>query len=133
MRPAVGLRDRVCEAKCGFMVAVRPFQRHVDTDAVLFTSDNDGGFDQRGLATVKVLNECLDPAFVFQHDRRGFDASGIGQHQPDPRVQESQFAQSVFKGRQVEFGHRECFGRRHKGHRSAFFAIGVADDLKRAV
>ena len=85
--------------------------------------------DQRGLATIKVLNECLDPTFVFQHDGRGFDARH-GQHYQTPEFRKASSRNLCSKVDRLNSVIESR--RRHKSHRSAFFAIGVADDLKRA-
>ena len=99
----------------------------------MFTVDDDRAFNDRRFAAVEMFDERLDPAFIFQNGFHGLDTPCIGQHQAHTRIQECQFAQTMFERRDVEIDHGEGFGRWQERNRRSFLAIGIADDLKRAI
>ncbi len=90
-----------------------------------------GLVDQRGLGAVKVADEGFEAAIVKKFLALGLGVAQVAQDDPDPRVQEGEFAQAVLYGRVVELDHGEGLGR--GGERDLCAALRLAvDDRRRA-
>ena len=121
---AIALGDVVGEAEHVLVVAVIPFHRDLDRDAVLLANGVDGLGDQLGLGLVEMLDEGLHAALIHQVDFVRLCVALVAEDDVDAAVQEGQLAQAVFQRLAVVIGHRERAGRGQEAHRRA--GIGLA-------
>ncbi len=66
MGAAVALGDVVGEGQDIFVIAVVPFERDVDADAVANRRNGDRVGEQRGLGAVEIADERADAAFIVK-------------------------------------------------------------------
>ena len=134
---AIALRDVVGKGQNVFMVAVVPPHRDLNADAVTFTVHKDRLWEHRVLGAVEVFHELFHAAVVEQFRLDRFGRTLIFDENADARVQEGQFAQTLFQNIVAVFEVQEgAVGRiraggSHKAHLRAFFARSVTDHAER--
>ena len=132
VRAAVALRDVVGERQDVLVIAVIPFERDVDADAVAHRRNGDRLGEQRRLGAVEIFDEGGDPALVIQLVLDPLLVPRIGEDQAHARVEEGELAVAMLEPLEVELGDLERLGARQEGDAGALLALGRrADDLQR--
>ena len=132
MGAAIALGDVVGERQDVFVIAVVPFKRDVDPDAVADRRDGDRVGEQSDLGAVEIFDERGDSALVIELDLLAFLMSRVGQDEADPGVEEGEFAEAVLELFKVELDDLEGGRRGEEGDLRPLLALGRgADDLER--
>ena len=97
MGAAVALRNVVGERQDIFIIAVIPFKRDVDSNAVPLPVDGDRIGKQRCFRTVEIFDERGNPAFIIEFNLFLFGVAGIDKKNPDARIEKGKLAVTMFK------------------------------------
>ena len=137
MRAAVALRDVVGEAQHVFVIAVIPFERDIDADAIALAGDGNRVWEERGLRPVQPFHKGSNPAFVIKLHFLLFGMARVDQEQAHARIEEGQLPKPMLELVKVKLGDLEGFRARQKGHARAtlgaatFILSRRADHLER--
>ena len=127
MRAAIALRDVVGETQHIFIIAVVPFQRDLDADAVTLGRNGDGVGQQGHLVAIEIGNECANAALVIEVVFLDLLVAPVAQQNADARIEEGQLAIAVFQLLEIELQHiLEGFGAGHEGDAGALFNAALA-------
>ena len=132
VRPAVALRDVVGERQDVFVIAVVPFERDVDADAVAHGGNGDRLREQGSLRAVEIFDEGADSALVVKLMLDAFLVPRVGEDQANTRIEEGELAKAMLEPLEVELDDLERLGARQERHLGSLLAFGRrADDLQR--
>ena len=97
MGAAVALGDVVGERQDVLVIAVVPFERDVDADAVADRRDGDRLGEQRRLGAVEIFDEGRDPALVVELVLDALLVARVGEDQPDAGIEEGELAVAMLE------------------------------------
>ena len=123
MGAAVALRDVVGEGQDLLIIAVIPLERDLNGHPVALPAHRNRRGNKGSFGAVEIGNEGRNPAVIIKLDHLDFGMAGIGQEQPDPGIEEGQFAEPVFKFLEVELDDLEGVGGWQEGDLGALLAI----------
>ncbi len=127
MGPAVALGNVVREGEHVLVVGIVPPQRDFDRHAITLALDEDRGRGQRRLGAIEIAHEGLETALIEKLLALDLGAARVSELDPDPGIQEGEFAQPVLDRREIEVEHREGFGRRQESDFRAALHLAVFD------
>ena len=123
MGAAVALRDVVGEAETGLVVAVVPLHGALHRHRSALGAGDDGRRMDRGLGSVEIADERLEPAVVVQLLLDQLGAALVAQHDPHAGIEKGQLPEPVLERRERELGLGEDAHRRHEGELGAAPAV----------
>ena len=137
MRAAIALRDVVGEAQDVFVIAVIPFQRDFNGNAIALPGNRNGIGKEWCLGAIQPFHKGGNPTFIIQLNFLLFGMARVDQEQANARVQKGEFAKAMLQLVKIKLGDLERVWAWQEGHARA--ALGPtpiiiarrADDLER--
>ena len=128
MRAAIALRDVVGEAEDVFVIAVVPFERDIDADAVARPPKSRSARASSGaLLRSRYFTNARDPAFVIQVMLSHRFVPLVAQQDAHARIEERELTVTVLELVEIELEHvLEGVGAGREGHAGALLDPALA-------